>query len=67
MRNQVEQAQTSQESASSLPEKIKTFTESFEEMETPKAKAILQTILEAVYIFNDNRIEIAFRQPARSK
>ncbi len=66
LRNQVEQTQTSEESASSFPEKIKTFTESFEEMETPKAKAILQTILEAVYVWNDDRIEIAFRQPAGS-
>ncbi len=62
LRGQVEQAETAKESASSLPEKVKTFTESFEEIETPRAKAILQTILEAVYVWNDNRIEIAFRQ-----
>ena len=52
---------SSSETVSSLPERIRSFTESFEEMDTPRAKAILQTILKAAYVWNDNRIELEFR------
>lgn len=61
LREELSLAESAQETASALPEQIRSFTESFEKLETPRAKAILQTILKAAYIWNDNRIELEFR------
>ena len=54
-------AEAVQESTSALPERIVSFMDSVDEMETPRAKAMLQTILKAAYIWRDGKIEIEFR------
>ena len=62
LREDITAADSAQETASALPERISSFVESFERLETPRAKAILQTILKAAYVWNDDRIELEFRQ-----
>lgn len=61
LREELSSAESARETASALPEQIRSFTESFEKLDTPRAKAILQVILKAAYIWNDNRIELEFR------
>ena len=61
LREEVRSAVTVQESVSSLPERISSFVESFERLETPKAKAMLQMILKAAYVWTDGKVELEFR------
>lgn len=61
LREHLSSAERAQETASALPGRIRSFVESFQGIEPPKAKAVLQTILKAAYVWNDNRIELEFR------
>jgi site-specific DNA recombinase len=55
-------ASTAQSDAvAKLPQRIRDFRAQLEELPTRKAKALLQTILQAAYVHNDNRIELVFR------
>ncbi len=61
LRELLHSAETAQESVTSLPERITAFTESFDHLEVPKAKAMLQMIPGAAYVWTDGRIELEFR------
>ncbi len=61
LREQVGSAESSQGFVESLPSRIESFIETFEKLEVPKAKAILQMILKAAYVKDDNGIELEFR------
>ena len=61
LREAVHAAETVRESVTSLPERISSFVESFEQLETPKAKAMLQMILKAAYVWTDGKVELEFR------
>lgn len=61
LREESEAAESAKESAAALPHRIKSFLQLMEELEPPKAKAILQTILKASYIWREGRIELEFR------
>ena len=61
LREEVNCAESAHESASSLPGKVKSFLESFQQLETPKAKAMLQMILKAAYVWTDGRVELVVR------
>ncbi len=61
LREQLSSAEHAQETVSVLPGRIRSFVESFHGMEPPKAMAVLQAILKAAYVWNDNRIELGFR------
>lgn len=61
LREELSAAESAQESASALPERISSFLESFEQLETRKGKAMLQVILKAAYIWREGRIELEFR------
>lgn len=45
----------------SVPVKVRSFMEDFQGMEVTRAKAILQTIVKAAYVWRDGRIEVEFR------
>ncbi|MBI4282259.1 MAG: recombinase family protein [Chloroflexi bacterium] len=45
----------------SVPVKVRSFLEDFQGMDVVKAKAILQTILKAAYVWKDGRIEVEFK------
>jgi site-specific DNA recombinase len=61
LREQLHSAETAQESVTSLPERVSSFTESFEQLEVPKAKAMLQMILSTAHVWTDGRVELEFR------
>lgn len=61
LREELHQAETAQESVNSLPGRISSFTESFDQLEVPKAKAVLQMILKGAYVWTDGRVELEFR------
>ena len=61
LREQLRKSEIDQESIASLPERITSFTESFELLEVPKAKAMLQMIVRAAYVWTDGRVELEFR------
>ena len=61
LREELHQTETAQESVNSLPQRISSFTESFEQLEVPKAKAVLQMILKGAYVWTDGRVELEFR------
>ena len=61
LREELNKGETAQESITSLPERISSFTESFEQMEVPNAKAMLQMILNGAYVWTDGRVELEFR------
>ena len=50
-----------QDAVNSLPTKIGSFLHDFESLDTCRAKALLQTILNAALIYRDGRIELEFR------
>lgn len=62
LRTELEQKQDAEEAASTLPLKVRSFAESFEALDTPKSKAILQTILARVFVWKGGKIELEFRQ-----
>ena len=47
--------------AEALPVHVRSFLEDVQEMDVRKAKAQLQTILKAVHVYRDKRIELEFR------
>jgi len=49
--------------AESLPAQIRDFRTQFAELPVRKAKALLQSILQAAYVYRDNRVELEFRLP----
>lgn len=61
LREQFAMSESARQTAQEVPTRIKSFTESFRDLDVPRAKALLQTILRAVYVWNDNRIELEFR------
>ncbi len=61
LRTKLESAASRQATASALPSQIKSFVKSFEDLETPKAKAILQTILKSAHVWRGGKIELGFR------
>jgi site-specific DNA recombinase len=48
--------------AENLPQSIKGFLETFESLDIRQQKVHLQSILKAAYIYDDNRIELEFRE-----
>lgn len=61
LREELHRAETTRESITSLPERITSFVESFEQLEVPKAKAMLQMILKGAYVWTNGRVELEFR------
>ena len=61
LRAELESARLAEELTTALPDRISSFLESMQELETPKAKAILQTILKSAHIWRDGKIELQFR------
>src|SRR5262245_54095266 len=59
--SQMAAAQTRSAALETLPARIRTFGEQLESMPVRKAKALLQGILLAAYVYRDNRIELEFR------
>jgi site-specific DNA recombinase len=47
--------------AKAVPVRVSSFLEDFQGMDVVNAKAILQTILKATYVWRDGRIELEFR------
>ena len=61
LREELQKAEADHESITSLPDRVTSFTESFERLEVPKAKAMLQMIVKAAYIWIDGKVELEFR------
>jgi hypothetical protein len=61
LREEIAAAESARESVTRMPERIASFVEAFEQLDAPKAKAMLQMILKAVYAWNDGRVELEFR------
>jgi DNA invertase Pin-like site-specific DNA recombinase len=61
LREELHTAETTRESITSLPERIASFVDSFEQLEVPKAKAMLQMILKGAHVWTDGRVELEFR------
>lgn len=59
--NQAAQAAASDQAAAAVPARVQSFLDDFQGMETRKAKAVLQTILKAVHVYQDKRLELEFR------
>ena len=49
-----------QETVGSLPARVRSFLKDFQAMDTRRAKALLQTILQAAHVYRDGRIELEF-------
>jgi DNA-binding winged helix-turn-helix (wHTH) protein len=61
LREEVHSTESSQNSIATVPGRGTSFIESFEQLETPKAKAMLHLILKAVYVWTDGKVELKFR------
>lgn len=61
LRNELSASESAHDNTVALPERIKYFVESFDELERPKAKAIFQTILNSAHIGRGGKIELEFR------
>lgn len=48
--------------AKAVPVKVRSFLEDFQDMDVVKAKAMLQTIVKAAYVWKDGRIDLEFRE-----
>ena len=48
--------------AEKVPQVIKSFYEDFQSLDIRQQKAQLQTILKAVNVYNDGKIELEFRE-----
>jgi hypothetical protein len=57
---QVKDARARVALATALPARVRSFLEDVEQLETRKAKALLQGILSAAYVHRDGRIELEF-------
>lgn len=53
--------QARSELAEAVPVKVRSFLEDFSALEIRKAKALLQGILKAAYVYRDGRVELEFR------
>ena len=51
----------SEAQANSVPDQVRSFMADFQDMEVPRAKAILQTILKSAHVWKDRRVELEFR------
>jgi site-specific DNA recombinase len=60
LRGVLAKSEATRENTSILPDQIRSFLNSFQSLDVPKAKAILQTILESVHIWRDGKIELKF-------
>ena len=45
----------------SLPTRVRSFLKDLQDLDTRRAKALLQTILSAAHVYRDGRIELEFR------
>ena len=50
-----------QEAVGTLPTRVRSFLKDVRELDTRRAKALLQTILSAAHVYRDRRIELEFR------
>ena len=50
-----------QEAVGTLPTRVRSFLKDVQELDTRRAKALLQTILSAAHVYRDGRIELEFR------
>jgi hypothetical protein len=57
LENQRERKQATE----ALPARVRSFLDDFQGVDVRRAKAMLQTILKAAYVYNDGRIELEFR------
>jgi site-specific DNA recombinase len=57
----VEERRDRETQARAVPMKVGSFLEDFQSMDVVRAKATLQTILKATYVWRDGRIEVEFR------
>jgi site-specific DNA recombinase len=57
----VEERRDREAQARTVPVKVGSFLEDFQDMDVVRAKTILQTILKAAYVYKDRRIEVEFR------
>ncbi len=57
----LEQQRERQEAVGSLPTRVRSFLKDIQELDTRRAKALLQTILSAAHVYRDGRIELEFR------
>lgn len=59
--DQVKAATSRAAAVATLPDRVRSFLDDVESLETRKAKAHLQTILAAAHVYRDGRIELEFR------
>ena len=45
-----------------VPMKVRSFVEDFQDMDVPKAKALLQTLLKSAHVWSDGNVELEFRE-----
>ena len=57
----LEQQHQRQEAVGALPTRVRSFLKDVQELDTLRAKALLQTILSAAHVYRDGRIEVEFR------
>ena len=50
-----------QEAVGTLPTRVRSFLKDVQELDTRRAKALLQTILSAAHVYRDGRVELKFR------
>ncbi len=55
------QQRSRQEAVGTLPTRVRSFLKDVQELDTRRAKALLQTILSAAHVYRDGRIELEFR------
>ncbi len=49
------------EAVDTLPQRVGSFLEAFQSLDTRRAKALIQTFLNAAHVYRDGRIELEFR------
>ena len=47
--------------AATLPKRVRSFLKDFRQLDVKRAKALLQSIVQAAHVSNDGRIELVFR------
>lgn len=61
LRAQVNTGRAREAAVTALPARVRGFLDDVEHLEVRKAKALLQTILQAAHVYRDGRIELEFR------
>ncbi|MDP3061650.1 MAG: recombinase family protein, partial [Chloroflexota bacterium] len=61
LKGRIEAERRRAEQADAIPQAVGSFLETFQSIDARQAKAKLQTILKAAYIYRDGRIELEFR------